>query len=236
MRQGFGGAEATSNPCFFSQHLHLRLVKILLRFFFRLLYHQFAFAYDFVAATVSLGEWKNWVTSILPFITGTRILEIGHGPGHLQRVLLSRGLDSVAIDESAPMGLLARRNTNGAAILARAIAQGLPFADASFDSVVSTFPAPYITDPNTLAEVRRCLSDAGRLIVLPVALIRGRKPLERVMSLLFRVTHQSPADPIEVVHENLTAPFVEAGFAVDMQELQVKSSLLLVIIAIKNSP
>lgn len=206
-------------------------MKALLRFFFRLLYHQFAFAYDFVAATVSVGQWKNWIASILPFIEGTRILEIGHGPGHLQRVLLSLGLDSVAIDESAPMTRLAKRNTAGKATLARAVAQGLPFADASFDTVIATFPAEYITDPRTLSEVKRCLSDGGRFIVLPVALQKGRGLLEQAMSLLFRVTRQSPVDPLEVVREKLKAPFVEAGFAVDVKELQVKSSLLLVIVA-----
>jgi len=206
-------------------------VKTLLRFFFKLLYHQLAFAYDFVAATVSVGQWKNWVSSILPFITGTRILEIGHGPGHLQRILLSRGLDSVAIDESAPMGLLAKRNTDGKATLARALAQALPFADASFDTIIATFPAEYINDSLTLAEVRRCLSDGGRFIVLPVALQMGRKPLDKLMSLLFRITHQSPVDPLEEVREKLKAPFVEAGFEVEVQELQAKSSLLLVIVA-----
>jgi ubiquinone/menaquinone biosynthesis C-methylase UbiE len=208
-------------------------VKVLLRFFFKLLYHQFAFAYDLVAATVSVGQWKNWVSCILPFIAGTRILEIGHGPGHLQRILLSRGLDSVAIDESKPMGLLAKRNTAGKAALARAFAQVLPFADAAFDTVIATFPAEYINDPQTLLEVKRCLSDGGRFIVLPVALQMGRKPLDRLMSLLFRVTHQSPMDPLEEVKEKLRTPFVEAGFEVDIQELQVKSSLLLIILAIK---
>ena len=206
-------------------------MKVLLRFFFKLLYHQLAFAYDLVAATVSVGQWKNWVSSILPFVKGTRILEIGHGPGHLQRILLSRGLDSVAIDESAPMGLLTQRNTSGKATLARALAQRLPFADSAFDTVIATFPAEYINDPLTLAEVKRCLSDGGRFIVLPVALQMGRKPLDRLMSLLFRVTHQSPVDPLEEVKEKLKAPFVEAGFDVDVQELQVKSSLLLVITA-----
>ena len=208
-------------------------MKFALRFFFKLLYHQFAFAYDFVAATVSLGQWKNWISSILPLLKGTRILEIGHGPGHLQRILLGRGLDSVAIDESAPMGLIAKRNTDGKATLTRALAQGLPFADAAFDTVISTFPAEYIKDPLTLAEVRRCLSDGGRFIVLPVALQRGRKPFERVMSLLFRITRQSPVDPLEVVREKVKAPFIEAGFNVEVQELQVKSSLLLVILAMK---
>jgi len=206
-------------------------LKTILRFFFKLLYHQFAFAYDLVAATVSVGQWKNWIVSILPLLKGTRILEIGHGPGHLQHILLSWNLFAVAIDESAPMGFLAKRNTDGKANLTRALAQGLPFADSAFDTVISTFPADYIKDPLTLSEVKRCLSDGGRFIVLPVALQMGRKPLDRLMSLLFRVTRQSPVNPLEEVKESLSIPFAEAGFEVDVQELQVKSSLLLVIIA-----
>jgi len=209
-------------------------MKILLRLFFRLLYHQFAFAYDFVAATVSLGRWQDWVTSVLPLIHGTRILEVGHGPGHLQRSLLSRGLIAVAIDESAPMGRLARHNTDGNARLARARSQSLPFADKSFDTIVSTFPAEYIFESQTQSEVKRCLSDGGRFIVLPVAMQMGRGVLEHAMALLFRVTHQTPVDPIEVVKEKLKESFVEAGFETAVEELQVKSSLLLMIIASKR--
>jgi ubiquinone/menaquinone biosynthesis C-methylase UbiE len=206
-------------------------VKSFLRFFFKLLYHQFAFTYDFVAATVSLGRWQDWVTSVLPFINGTRILEIGHGPGHLQRVLLSRKLLTVAIDESAPMARLAQRNTQGQARLARALGQELPFADQAFDSIIATFPTEYIFESETLSEVKRCLSDGGRFIVLPVAMQIGRGVLDRAMAVLFRVTHQSPVDPIEIVKEKLQKPFIKAGFEVDFKELQIKSSLLLIIIA-----
>jgi ubiquinone/menaquinone biosynthesis C-methylase UbiE len=206
-------------------------VKTLLRFFFKLLYHQFAFSYDLVAATVSLGRWQDWVSSVLPFISGTRILELGHGPGHLQRSLLSWKLLAVAIDESAPMARLAKRNTNGQARLARALGQELPFVDQSFDTIIATFPTEYIFEQETMLEVKRCLSDGGRFIVLPVAMQVGRGVLDRAMALLFRVTHQSPVDPMEIVKEKLQEPFVKAGFAVDIQELQVKSSLLLLIIA-----
>jgi ubiquinone/menaquinone biosynthesis C-methylase UbiE len=129
------------------------------------------------------------------------------------------------------MGLLAKRNTNGNATLTRGLAQALPFAGASFDTILATFPADYINDPQTLREVKRCLSDGGRFIVLLAALQMGHKPLERMMSLLFRITHQSPGDPLEDVKEKLRTPFAEAGFEVEVQELQVKSSLLLAIIA-----
>jgi ubiquinone/menaquinone biosynthesis C-methylase UbiE len=91
-------------------------VKTILRFFFKLLYHQFAFAYDLVAATVSLGRWKDWVMSILPFVEGPRVLEIGFGPGHLQRRLLQRGLIAVGIDESPQMARLAKRNLTGTSV------------------------------------------------------------------------------------------------------------------------
>jgi hypothetical protein len=60
----------------------------------------------------------------------------------------------------------------------------------------------------------------------------GRGALERAMALLFRVTHQSPVDPIEIVREKLREPFVKADFDVEVKELQVQSSLLLVILAI----
>ena len=230
-------------------------MKSILRFFFRLLYHQFAFTYDLVAATVSLGRWQNWVMSILPFVEGTRILEIGFGPGHLQRALLSRGLLAVGIDESPQMARLARRNimrrlpnTVGQATgrrdnssllqpattqihLTRGLAQHLPFVEHAFDTIVATFPTEYITKPETLREVRRCLSDGGRFIVLPVAMQVGRGVLDRAMSLLFRITHQSPVDPIEIVREKLREPFAHTEFEVEVKELHLQSSLLLVIVA-----
>jgi ubiquinone/menaquinone biosynthesis C-methylase UbiE len=121
-------------------------MRALLRLFFRFLYHQFAFAYDFVAAAVSFGHWRKWILEVVPFIEGTRTLEIGHGPGHLHRFLLRRGLDAVAMDESASMSRLARRNLNlwrkiahfqssthqsgyTQTNLTRGLAQQLPFRD-----------------------------------------------------------------------------------------------------------
>jgi len=203
-------------------------VRTLLRIFFQFLYHQFAFAYDLVAATVSFGHWKDWTLEVLPFIQGTRTLEIGHGPGHLQRVLLSQGLVSVAIDESAAMGRLAQRNTDGKARLIRGLAQHLPFSDKSFDTILATFPTEYFVDPQTLSEVKRCLSDGGRFVVLPAAM-----PKNKFLSWLFKITHQVSTEAIKVVQEKLKEPFIASEFYVETHVLDLKSGTLIVIVATK---
>lgn len=201
-------------------------MKALLRLFFKLLYHQFAFAYDLVAATVSFNRWKNWIESVIPFIRGTRLLELGHGPGHLQRLLLTRGWTAIALDESSQMGRLAQRTTEGKARLARGLAQQIPFPNETFDTVISTFPSEYIFDPRTLAEVRRCLSDGGRFIVLPVAM-----PKRRLLQWLYRVTGETPANALEFIRERMEKPFAEAGFDVDTKWIERESGTLVILIA-----
>jgi len=209
---------AQAKPLFF--------MKAFLRLFFKLLYHQFAFAYDLVAATVSFNRWKNWILEVVPVLEGTRILEIGHGPGHLQRILLSRGLVAVGLDESAQMGRLAKRNINGFARLTRGLAQQLPFHSGSFDTVVSTFPSEYIFELRTMLEVKRCLSAGGRVVVLPVAL-----PKNRLLDWLYKFTGEAPSDSMEVIKTKLREPFAKAGFETEVQTLDVRSSLLLIVVA-----
>ncbi len=229
-------------------------MRTLLRFFFYLLYHPFAFAYDLVAATVSLGRWKDWVLSVLPFITGTHVLEIGHGPGHLQRALLSRGLFAVGIDESAPMGHLARTNLRRylrskpmtpttypiaqgdytQIKLIRGLAQHLPFPSACFDTVVATFPADYIFDPITLEEANRALVPGGRFVILPGASILGRSFMDRLMAFVFRITGETPPNLSQVLQERSKGPLSKAGFTVEFHELEIRSSLVMILVATKN--
>jgi ubiquinone/menaquinone biosynthesis C-methylase UbiE len=232
------------------------MMRTLLRFFFHLLYHPLAFTYDLVAATVSLGRWRDWVKSVIPFLEGTRILEIGHGPGHLQWILLNRGLFVVGIDESAPMGRLAKNNlkrrplatpaSQSASLkaiqhpyytqirLARALAQHLPFPGKFFDTVVATFPTEYIYDSATLAEAYRVLSPGGRLVILPGATLLGRDPMDRLMALLFRITGQTPPNLSEILHERSKEPFGRSGFEVQTHELEIRSSRVFILVARKK--
>ena len=205
-------------------------MRAFLRFFFRLLYHPFAFTYDLVAATVSFGRWKDWILEVIPFIAGTRVLELGHGPGHLQRVLLSRSLIAVGLDESPQMGRLAKRNTDGSARLTRGLAQQLPFANGSFDTIIATFPTEYFVDPSTLEEVKRCLDNEGRFIVLPAAM-----PKNRFLSWLFKVTEQAPTEALKIVQQRLEEPFLEADFHVETHVLDLQSGRLIIIVAKSDS-
>jgi ubiquinone/menaquinone biosynthesis C-methylase UbiE len=222
-------------------HQTLVFMKTLLRLFFHLLYHQFAFAYDLVSAVVSFGHWKDWILEVVPFIEGTRTLEIGHGPGHLQRVLLNRGLAAVAIDESTPMGRLAKRRSGPSnyplpnsthrpdypqANLTRGLAQHLPFRAEAFDTVLATFPSEYFVDPLALSEVKRCLSDGGRFVVLPIAM-----PKNRFLAWLFKVTGQAPSDALQIIQEKLEEPFIKSGFDVETHVIDLKSGTLIVIVA-----
>ncbi len=206
-----------------------------LRFFFWHFYHGFAWTYDFVAAVVSLGRWNDWVRGALPYVRGTRVLEIGHGPGHLQVELRrTRSLTVFGLDESPQMARLARRRLLDAACaalnLTRGIAQHLPFPSSAFDTVVSTFPAEYIFEEQTLSEIRRVLGEGGRFVLLPAAWIVGRKALDRLAAWLFRATDQAPRYPGEVFAERLRPQLEQAGFKLQFEIVDLRASQILIVV------
>jgi ubiquinone/menaquinone biosynthesis C-methylase UbiE len=213
----------------------MRFLQLILRPIFHLLYHQFAWLYDFVAAVVSLGHWNEWVRSILPYIQGPRVLELGYGPGHLQLGLHELCFQVFGLDESRQMSLHAARRLREKGIacnLMRGYAQSLSFPGNTFQTVAASFPSEYIFDPRTLTEIRRVLTPDGRLIILPLAWITGKRPLERLAAWLFRVTGEAPSKTGELNPE-LKSLFARAGFDVSKEIVQQESSLLLFILARK---
>jgi ubiquinone/menaquinone biosynthesis C-methylase UbiE len=204
----------------------MNLTQRFTRAFFRLLYHPFAFTYDLVAAAVSFNQWKNWIFSILPLIEGTHTLELGHGPGHLQRILLNQGLVTFAIDESAQMGKLAKRRLGDSHNLIRALAQQIPFADESFNSVIATFPTEYIFDGQTLSGIKRVLRKDGKLIVLLAAW-----PKSRILAWLFKITEQTPSEAYDSIKTKIKKSLTAAELKPEIQIIEVKSGNLFVVIA-----
>ncbi len=118
--------------------------------------------------------------------------------------------------------------------LTRSLAQHLPFPTACFDTVVATFPADYIFDPiTTLEEAYRVLVPGGRFVILPGASILGRGFMDRVMAFVFRITGETPPNLSKVLQERSKGPLSEAGFTVEFHELEIRSSLVMILVATK---
>jgi ubiquinone/menaquinone biosynthesis C-methylase UbiE len=192
-----------------------------------------AWTYDWVAAIASVGRWNSWVLSVLPDLPGPRILELGHGPGHLQ-ISLARGqIIAFGLDQSRQMGRIAWRNMHALGLKSRlvnGIGQALPYRDQTFNQVVATFPTPYIFENQTIEEIYRVLIPGGALIVLPAARITGSSLVDLVAASAFRILGQAP----EWEDRNLQ-PFQVAGFATTLDRRKLKSSEVLVIKAVKQN-
>ncbi|PWH13496.1 MAG: class I SAM-dependent methyltransferase [Anaerolineae bacterium] len=204
-----------------------------MRFFFYHFYHSLAWTYDLVATTVSLGRWTTWGRAALPFLHGKRVLELGFGPGHLQVEMHRAGWQVFGVDESRQMIGQARRHLLRNALpvnLSRGLAQFLPFASATFDSVVATFPSEYITDPRTLSEIRRVLKAQGHLVIVPVAWLGGKSMIERGAQWLFRITGQGP----EGVEERIIAFLAQHDFHAACSKVEIRHSTVLVVVAEKK--
>jgi ubiquinone/menaquinone biosynthesis C-methylase UbiE len=208
------------------------VINKILRTFFYLLYHRFAWSYDFIANIVSIGMWNKWVLSILPEIDGPKVLELGHGPGHLQLSMAKRRIQTFGLDESKEMGILAgqRLCLDGfASNLVNAVSQNLPFETCTVHQVIATFPTEFIIEYQTLEEVIRILKPGGSLLVLPVAWITGDSILQRFAAWLFTITGQSPQWDDKVLD-----PFHRIGFTTRVKYKTMESSRLVFIIAEKE--
>jgi ubiquinone/menaquinone biosynthesis C-methylase UbiE len=204
----------------------------LVRFGFRLLYNEFAWTYDLVAWVVSLGQWKAWGRTTIPYLRGKRVLELAHGPGHLLVAMAEQGLSPVGLDLSPTMSRLARRRLSKrdlAVPLVRARAQTLPFRDGCFESAVATFPAEFILAQATLRETARVLEPNGRLVVAAGSLLSGRDPLSRFIWWLYRITGQG-----ELLPDRGKALLARAGLCARITWEEARHSRVLLVTAEKN--
>lgn len=211
--------------------IRFRFLATLLRHFFYLLYNQFSWAYDWVAATVSTGLWRTWVFYIADMVHGNNMLELGHGPGHLQVLLTEKHFNVFGIDASKYMVKKALQNIQAKSLPARitqAQAQAIPFPDAFFEEVIATFPSEYIRDPATTQEILRILKPGGKLIVLVQAQIYATNWIRTAAAWLFRFTGQTTT-----WHEYFMNPYRDAGFETSLVEEECQNSKLYFIIAIK---
>lgn len=218
------------------QPASLEIIQKFLKIFFNLLYNQFAWTYDLVAWLVSIGQWKQWVYSVLPYLSGGRALELGHGPGHLQLRASDRGCETYGLDLSPNMGKICRKRLLSGGFVPRlTTASGihLPFEDHSFTTVVATFPAEYLILPETLAQIYRVLEPGGTFVLLPLAWITGKGLFHRASAWLFNITGQSVAPGNPILQEGLKR-FEAAGFQVEMKTSELPHSKVLIVLSKKE--
>lgn len=130
-------------------------------------YSKLAADYDakwsfYVEATVQGTLARMTVTD------GERILDVGCGTGVLLSRLAQRNSTLVlcGIDPVPEMLEVARKRLPASVTLEQGWAQTLPFADGSFDKVVSCNMFHYIKQPlQALQEMRRVLAPGGQLVL-----------------------------------------------------------------------
>jgi ubiquinone/menaquinone biosynthesis C-methylase UbiE len=157
-------------------------------FLYRILYNELASTYDLVSWLVSFGRWDEWRRTALRFAHGERILEVGFGTGELLPLLAVKVERTYGMDASAAMhriteSKLQRRGLRIPRV--QGVAQRIPFADGTFDAIITTFPAGFILDPEAHREFARVLRPGGRLIVVDVRLASQNPLLRSFFYLVF---------------------------------------------------
>ena len=108
------------------------------------------------------GETVPLVVEAAEIGPGTRVLEIGSGPGHVADLLAKAGASVTGVDFSSDMVEVAQKN-HPEISFQQADAEQLPFEAGSFDAVVANFVVHHLARPEVVfAEVNRVLKPGGR--------------------------------------------------------------------------
>lgn len=149
-------------------------------------YDRIARFYDRMEAGAEVARFRAWRGLLWQRVHGPRVLELGVGTGK-NFTYYPPNLSITGIDLSPRMlerAMRRAKHDNIGVHLHIADAQALPFADASFDTVVATFVFCSVPDPvRGMQEARRVLVPGGQLLLLEHVLSR-RPTLRLLMRLL----------------------------------------------------
>ena len=117
------------------------------------------------------SPWYKLVSEYLPSVEDQCVLEIACGRGGFSRLLAARGarmfgadFSSTALQIARGKGAEARRGSHPA--LAQADAQHLPYADNSFDIIVSCETIEHLPDPSAALREMTRVARAGAMLFL----------------------------------------------------------------------
>ena len=172
--------------------------------------------YDLGTTLLSFGRLAalhRTMVELAGIRSGERILDVGCGPGRLAIVagIAARPAgETCGIDPAPEMVELARRKAAQAGVTVRfevGVIEALPYPPDHFDVVLSSLMLHHLPDEvkrRGLAEIRRVLKPAGRLVAVDF----GATPREGVGHLLCVLRLRTGWDQAE----RLRAMLREAGF------------------------
>ncbi len=170
--------------------------------------------YDPLVRLLGIASARRQLIEQAALEPGHRVLDLGCGTGSLVALLgrLHPDVEITGLDPDPKALARARRKLDRAGLgvaLDEGFADDLPYADASFDRVLSSFVfhhLPSEAKPQALREVRRVLRPGGALHLLDF----GGEGVHRE-GLLARSLHA--ADPLRENFEGrIPALMIEAGF------------------------
>ena len=118
--------------------------------------------YERWARFLSMGQdtrWRRTMVDGLGLRSGLQVLDVAAGTGSITRLMKSRGLEVVSLDQSIEMTEVATHRGAGTVL---ATAERLPFADGVFDGVTFGYLLRYVEDlPHCLEELARVVRAGG---------------------------------------------------------------------------
>jgi SAM-dependent methyltransferase len=178
-------------------------------------------AYEGLMVPALFGEWAPRVADAARIRAGERVLDVACGTGVLAREAAARvgAAGFVAgLDPGAGMLEVARQIAPGVEWRLGA-AESLPFADESFDAVVSQFGLMFFADPReALRQALRVLKPGGRLAVAVWDSLDDNPAYAAEVALLERLAGTPAADAVRTPfalgnRQDLAALFADAGVA-----------------------
>ena len=134
------------------------------------MFTRIAHHYDLMNRLMTGGQdvrWRKQVIKLARLTSGARLLDLGAGTGDLAREALSQQSNAKVTAADFTLEMMRIGQGHGPLNLSAADALKLPFADKTFDAVVSGFLMRNVIDVSqVLKEQFRVLKPGGRIVIL----------------------------------------------------------------------
>ncbi|GAB4581280.1 MAG: bifunctional demethylmenaquinone methyltransferase/2-methoxy-6-polyprenyl-1,4-benzoquinol methylase UbiE [Anaerolineales bacterium] len=153
------------------------------------MFSRIAGRYDVMNRLMTFGQDQSWRREVIrraEITPGSRVLDLGAGTGDIALEIRAREPESwpIAGDFTVEMMRVGQKRPNGNALdWCATDALNLPYANETFDAIVSGFLMRNVSDlPRALAEQRRTLKPGGRIVILDTT-----RPPENLLAPFIRI-------------------------------------------------